>query len=437
MKKINQVIIFSAIIFGVLLLSSFASAVIAVITPSSATSLNFSNVTTPYLLINVTFANATDTQAFTYNRNDTAIELNMSTINATFYLENGTDRTRLGNSSTCAIHNATTGIACWGTVNMGLVETLNWDGFYNITAELMNGTAFSGVAHSGTTAMTQNSTSHPNNTRIDNTPPTGLVFNGSVYALANYSDAHNGSIVLNLTFADAGVGFAGQVVFNITNSSGVMHANGTVIASKETDVLIYSTTINTTNFQDGAYNITIAVNDSVGNQNLTFLVVRTFTIDNTDPSVTHTCSPLAVDEDDVISCSCSGSDTHTAVLSTSLTEKPSTSTPGTFTTTCSVIDLVSHTSTSTITYTVEEIGNGDGSSGSSGGSGGGGAGGAVAPTLWAKTYNEAGENLEVGSASVEKSLGEKHRVRVKVSGVEHSVGVVAIVGNKVTIEVAS
>jgi len=106
----------------------------------------------------------------------------------------------------------------------------------------------------------------------------------------------------------------------------------------------------TQNNWDGKYNITIYANDTLNNLNTTERIQ--ITIDNTAPTATFSCSPSTVTVGDVVTCSCTGSDATSGVLSTTYTATPSTISDGTFTQTCSVIDYAGNTGSASTTYTV-------------------------------------------------------------------------------------
>ncbi|MBU1103002.1 MAG: hypothetical protein KJ600_00395 [Nanoarchaeota archaeon] len=76
-------------------------------------------------------------------------------------------------------------------------------------------------------------------------------------------------------------------------------------------------------------------------------------------------------------------------------------------------------------------------------SGGGGSGGGGTPSLspstvvWKTTYTEDDKPLNEKASGVTKALGKEQRVKLKVTGETHYVGVVDIVGDLATVEVSS
>ncbi len=423
----NLYLMFSLAVITAVLLITFVSASIQVTDP--AATANFSNVTAgnTQFTFNVIWTNGTDFQPAAYNNNVSTQLYNATSVNATFYLQNGsTNIIRLGNSSSCGRVNASTGY-CNGTFALSI--TISMDATFNVTAELMNGTAFSGV----TNAQTKNSTQNASNVRYDSSPPTGFNVT-SVYNNQNYSDARNGTVLINLTFSDTGVGYADFVFFNITNSSGGQITNGSspvTNATREGTTLQYSVRINTTNLADGKYNVTVFLNDTVGNRNDSLLFAFDIRIDNTDPSVTHSCSPTSVDVGDAITCSCSATDATTFVKSTTSSgTSPSTSTSGTKTNTCTAEDIVSNSITSSITLTVTESGLSSGTGSTTGGTGG------TTATTWTNTYSYDSKELDEQPA-LTRSLGGKNRVKVLIESEVHHVGVKSVSATSAVIEVTS
>jgi PGF-pre-PGF domain-containing protein len=91
-----------------------------------------------------------------------------------------------------------------------------------------------------------------------------------------------------------------------------------------------------------------------------------YELDTTNPSITHDCSHSSIFMGETLTCTCSGSDNIDTNITESYTASPSTATPGTFSTTCTVTDNVNNTNSSTLTYIVVSPPNyGGSSSGSS------------------------------------------------------------------------
>jgi len=112
------------------------------------------------------------------------------------------------------------------------------------------------------------------NLTFDNTKPNNVSnANASHVATGNYS----GTIIFNVSVLDATAGM-GTVIINVTNSTSSQNASYTAVRSGD----YFNVTINTSNFPDGRYNISVLANDSAGNLNNTFYLGN-ITFDNTRP----------------------------------------------------------------------------------------------------------------------------------------------------------
>ena len=154
------------------------------------------------------------------------------------------------------------------------------EGNYTLTFNVTNGTdGGSGV----NSIMANASGNFSTSIIIDHTAPiVGVANVSSPFATAsNISGAQNGNFTFNVSVGDAVLGVQ-AVVINITNASSDMVRNLTLVQEGTTNR--YITSINTTLFADGYYNITIHANDSLGNLNdsARFLMII---IDNTRPIV--------------------------------------------------------------------------------------------------------------------------------------------------------
>jgi uncharacterized membrane protein YgcG len=260
---------------------------------------------------------------------------------------------------------------------------------------------------------------------IDNTIP--VISSANITAISaghNYSTAGlKNSLYINVSFFDALSG-VGQVIFNITNGTGVQ--NGTLTATLSGTV--FYATLNTSHFPDGNYTVTALVNDSAGNQNNS-ASIGTFTLDNSVPAISFSCTPSTVDTGDTVTCSCSASDLS-GVNRTTFTTNPSTIDTGSKNTECTISDLAGNSATSSTSYTVNQ-------GGSVSGGGGGGGGGGGTSSSWT-TYSVNDKALEDGHS---RSLSSNQRLRINVkssSGVEeHFVGIKAVSTVGATIEVSS
>ena len=122
--------------------------------------------------------------------------------------------------------------------------------------------------------------------RIDNTPP--VVFAANISSPTNNGNYSGNNLLLNVSIVDATL-LVQSVFFNVTNSSGAQ--NNTFTATKEGAGNAFSTYLNTTNFRDGVFNITVWANDTVGNLNNSARITVTF--DNTAPNVSTPVSPVS------------------------------------------------------------------------------------------------------------------------------------------------
>lgn len=185
--------------------------------------------------------------------------------NATFYYNVSGNWTKIGNTSQAGgcswIH-----LICNVTLNVsGLTE-----GVYSINATMDNGT-------------TRVSVTRPANLtsgiRIDYTPPT--IYNANIsspVAYSNHSIIIETSILMNVSIIDTSS--IDYVFFNVTNSTGKQNATFPVVQNGNS---FYNNSLNSSQFPDGNYTITVWANDTAGNLNNTANVIVVF--DNTKPSV--------------------------------------------------------------------------------------------------------------------------------------------------------
>lgn len=154
---------------------------------------------------------------------------------------------------------------------------------------------------------------------------------------------------------------------------------------------------NFTGLTDGYYYINVTANDTTGNANGT-VVTRVYGLDMVNPTVTFSCTSTSVTVSAPITCTCSGGDTGgMGVASTEYTEHPSTGSPGTFTTTCTVTDKAGNKGVSTINYEVTSGGSyASGSSSKKSSS-------SASSSSGASSSGKAGEELDETSTTGETS----------------------------------
>jgi hypothetical protein len=228
---------------------------------------------------------------------------------------------------------------------------------------------------------------------------------------------------VNYTVADV-LGFSGCWY---SNDSYLVNTSLTDCGTNVTDVL----------WAQGWHNVTIWVNDTVGNLNKTSF---TFLIDNSTPSVSlaksagsDTTVTITVSIGDstysTIPSSCSVDKTGATVSGTGTTQTLTDSnlncgTHYTYTVSCA--DSASNSASGSITILTDSCG-----SSSSGGSGGGGT------STWTNTYNYNSQELSEQTEPITKTLSSHSRVKVMVEGEEHYVGVKSVTASSASIEIAS
>ncbi|MEK6914197.1 MAG: hypothetical protein AABW83_00955 [Nanoarchaeota archaeon] len=260
----------------------------------------------------------------------------------------------------------------------------------------------------------------------------------SVVDLNRSGENISGSIVINVSVQDngniTGLGNARDIThvfFNITNSSGSQ--NGTLIASNVTgqswNEIYWNVTLNTAQFPDGQYNITIWANDSYNNLNNSKIITNV-TVDNKAPTGSVSCSPATVNSGDTVTCTCSPTDGTGTVSgintsATTITANPSTANTGTFTETCSFKDMAGNSGTASGSYTVEQGGI----------SSGGGGGGSSSNSFYTKTIPKSGDLKKI--KSIVQILDDKERIKIKINNEIHYVGVREVKTKSVVVEIES
>jgi len=180
-----------------------------------------------------------------------------------------------------------------------------------------------------------------------------------------------------------------------------------------------------TSIAEGNYVAKFWCNDTANNVNNSELV--NFTIDTTNPSVSHACSPTTISFGGKVTCTCSISDAGTGINPTFTVspQYPTTQLYGTQTTTCSATDYAGNSASSAVTYYV--IG---------GGGGGGASSGVGGYQGYDNTFVEdAKEFSEI--REITRSLSKKDRMRIKIDTQAHYIGVKELTGTSATIEVSS
>jgi hypothetical protein len=329
----------------------------------------------------------------------TSIPVNISSVDAGVGLS--TIRVFLYNSSWALVNNTNT------TAN---ARMLNFTGLTVEGAYYINVTANDSINNVNSSQVSRTIT-------LDTTSPL-VSAPSSPLNYGNYS-IHTGIVTLNVSVSDAVTNIS-FVFFNITNGSGVQ--NATITATQEGSTSYYSSTLNTSEYLDGLYNVTVYVNDSAGNVNNS-IVVTTVRIDNTDPVITLSCDRTALRTGEVITCTCSATDAVSGVNDSSLdyTARPSTGSSGSFITECTAVDYSLNSKTVNWSYSV---------------TGGGSSSGGGASQSWTNNYAYDSKELSEQSA-LTTLLSAKNKVTIKVAGVSHYVGVKNVGLTSAELEMAS
>jgi hypothetical protein len=136
------------------------------------------------------------------------------------------------------------------------------------------------------------------------------------------------------------------------------------------------------------------------------------------PVISFSCSPITVVIGQTITCSCSATDDVDSSPDVSYTANPSTSEIGTLTTTCTATDDSGNSASSSISYYVIS------------------SGGAGEPPFYTNTFlMDEKEFSEMGS--ITQLLSVKERIRIKIDGQEHYVGIRTLGSTTANMEVSS
>jgi hypothetical protein len=333
--------------------------------------------------------------------------------NASFFLNISGTWTKIGNTSSsggCQVGQTVS--SCAATITNTAIS----DGVYSINATIFN---------SSTSISITSRENLSNLIYIDSTPPIAYDSNFSNPLVGkNYSQ----NLIINISSIDTTIGIQ-SVIFNITNSTG--QQNSTIIATREGSTNNFVATINTSNYHDGSYNITAYINDSLGNLNNSAKTYQ-LTFDNTLPSLSHSCDVYSAEENDVITCSCSSSDSLSGINSSygssgvSFTANPSTSSTGNnLETTCTTQDRAGNLNTSILYYNVTSIRQ---SSSGSGGSGGSSSSSTSGNSSNNSTNQDKNKNVNLIEGNQQGLQSESGKTTVTKSLIWIILGIVAISG---------
>lgn len=360
----------------------------------------------------------------TVNNTDTGLGANITQVNITV----PSSFTILGTLNASALF-STNGTAQTNFSTVRTTYTLSWT---NATTYLLNGTDYgyfsfnvsaSTPGNYNITVETLNATgiNYANiSVTINNTTPT---FGSTSVTYGNYS----GDLLLNLSTEDIYFFGGDSINFTVTNGSAVL--NATYVPSNLTFDQ-WNFTIDTTQFPDGQYNISMNFNDSTGNLiNVPVLVDVWF--DNTAPStVSLDLSNAAVN---ALTIAITRSDAASGISSCSSSGGNSPSISGT---TLSDSGLGCGASYSYIVTCTDFAGNTKASASTSFPTDGcGGSSSVSTGVTWKNTFVE--DSKELSESPVDRGLKSKQRVKLKISGETHYVGVKELTATTATIEVSS
>ncbi len=372
---------------------------------------------------------------FSVNNTDTVVTANITEVNITlpagfaFDIKvdgNGTNGTSAGSH----IFSNTTTILTWKNASTSLSLIVNQTTHYfsfNATASIPGTYNFTVQTRNASGALTSSSL---NVTINDTTIPSDLSFaSRSAAARANLSAT---GMFFNVTVTDNGL--PQSVRFLFYNASGAQFYNSTNVT-----ISVNSSWVNFTGLTDGTFVVYALANDTKGNLNTTG-ANRTVTLDTSSPIVTLTRSSSSTKYKLVIDIALS--DGTSGISGTCSDNKQGGTVSGTGTSqtfteenlecghsyeieiTCN--DYASNSGSSTKTFLTDSCGGG----GSTGGTGGGGTGG------WTNTFVYDSQDFsQIGS--VTKDLEEDKRIKIKIDGQIHYVGVIALTSTSATIQVTS
>ena len=353
-------------------------------------------------LNNITQVNITslNESTFVYIANS-----NASRNNATSYTFSNTSTVLSWNSSNIYLINGSSN-GSWFLFNASVATP----GVYTLEIMTLNGT---GGSTRNNITVTVNDTTVPEVVMANISSPT----TGS---------NKSGTLLLNVSIYDNGP--MGAVFFNITNSSGSQNATFNAVQAGSS---WSNSSVPTTSFPNGIYNITVHANDTNNNINKSALVYNVI-FDNTAPSITISSSSatrssltISISATDALSGlngSCSSDRSGATITGTSsLTESSlSCGTSYAYIVTCYDRAAKSGSSTST-SFSTSACDSGSASSGTT-------------TSTWTNTYTTTNEQIVAGYT---KELAVKNRVKLKISNEDHYVGVKELTTTTAKVEISS
>ncbi|HLD97720.1 MAG TPA: PGF-pre-PGF domain-containing protein [Candidatus Nanoarchaeia archaeon] len=361
MKGLNKIYLVLCLITFSIFISlvslSFVSAASNITSP-----VDGNNYTRTNVLFNVTYTNTSDIT---------------NPLNASFYASPNGNATRIlvGNTTAtgCGIN------ACWVMLNFSLANVP--DGNYTINATIFNASGSYSIKDSVNASL---------KVIFDTTPPL-VVANATPQSGYNVSSNYS----INISIIDTTLNAFSWVRFNVTTYAGVQVA---FLTPNNAASNYWNATLDTSTISDGVYNISIVANDTLNNLNNSVNIIN-FTVDNSVPTISHTCGEATVDRDEVLTCSCGGSDSVSGIETISYTVNPSTSSTGSFTTPCTVTNYAGLSKSSSVSYNVIQP---------AGGGSSGGGGSSVSTT---KKVEKSIASIEAGAAGIVKNFDKDYGIK--------------------------
>ncbi len=224
------------------------------------------------------------------------------------------------------------------------------------------------------------------------------------------------NLELNLFVSDSDSGVASSVcVVNVGGANTDISVSGG---------WCNSTSVSLASASDGNKTIYIQVSDLAGN--LAFNNSYDVWIDTSGPAIDFECNPSSVYLNVEVTCSCNATDSGAGVNYTEFSLNPSTSEVGTFTRSCTAVDLLGNSNSGNTDYTVL--------------SGAPYTGDAPLDTStdsqisWIYTYIIDESEFRAGYT---QTLAFKRRIKGPIGSEQHSIGVLEINDSHVTLEIAS
>jgi len=205
----------------------------------------------------ITSSNHTGTVVFNVSYVNASVSDITDAVNASFYYNNSAGVWTLIGSTDVCVKSAEVA-SCNATLSIASIL----EGTYSINATLSNTTDFDKGASIITYGVT-----------LDSTAP-----NVSTFYTTTNNGNYSGIRTLNVSVSEGGIGIS-SVYFNVT------YVNGTQISFNRGSIsgVYYNSSIDTTLFQDGRYNVTVYANDTLNNLNNSKYI--SFIVDNIAPNV--------------------------------------------------------------------------------------------------------------------------------------------------------